>query len=167
MAARKRVVGRDRAPNVPAIRPLRPSDRKHPGARREAANRAPRSPPHLLRARRPDDFDVSQINWQPDYAPFFYRELAKCARRIYLFRSEYIFDLEHAIVVEVPQPGHATYVFAKPDDLSVFLAVYAGTTKEDIRKNCDNVAGRLRFLGRVVHGNNPQRWLKDLCERIG
>jgi len=114
----------------------------------------------------PDDFDVSQINWQPDYDPYFYRELAKCARQIYLFRCEYTFDLEHAIVVEVPQPGHATYVFAKPDDLSAFLAVYADTTKEDIRKNRNNVAERLRFLGRVVHGNNPERWLNELQIRV-
>ena len=36
------------------------------------------------------------------------------ARGIHLFRGEYIFDVERAVVVETPQPGHATYVFAKP-----------------------------------------------------
>lgn len=92
--------------------------------------------------------------------------MAKRARRIYLFRSEFIFDLEHAIVVEVPQPGHATYIFAKPDDLSAFLTVYAGTTKEDICKNRDNVSECLGFLGRVAHGNNPKRWWSELHTRI-
>ena len=62
----------------------------------------------------PGDFDVAQISWRPDYDPFFYRQLARRARRIYLFRDEYIFDVEKAVVVETPQLGHATYVFAKP-----------------------------------------------------
>jgi hypothetical protein len=30
----------------------------------------------------PGDFDVAQITWQPDYDPFFYQQLAKCARRL-------------------------------------------------------------------------------------
>ncbi|HZL66716.1 MAG TPA: hypothetical protein VFC29_05225, partial [Candidatus Limnocylindrales bacterium] len=51
----------------------------------------------------PGDFDVAQISWRPDYDPFFYRQLARRARRIYLFREEYIFDVEKAVVVETPQ----------------------------------------------------------------
>ena len=31
---------------------------------------------------------------------------------IYLFRDEYIFALERAVVVETPQLGNATYLFA-------------------------------------------------------
>src|ERR1019366_975539 len=50
---------------------------------------------------------LDQISWRPDYAPFFYRQLASRARRIYLFREEYIFDVEKAVVVETPQLGHA------------------------------------------------------------
>ena len=46
------------------------------------------------------------------------------ARRIYLFRHEYIFDVEKAVVVETPQLGHATYVFAKPRSMDSFLALY-------------------------------------------
>jgi len=38
-----------------------------------------------------------------------------------LFRAEYIFDLEKAVVVETPQLGHATYVFAKPRNMESFL----------------------------------------------
>ncbi len=32
----------------------------------------------------PGDFDVAQISWRPDYDPFFYRQLSRRARRIYL-----------------------------------------------------------------------------------
>ena len=70
----------------------------------------------------PGDFDVAQISWRADYDPFFYRQLSRRARRIYLFRDEYIFDVEKAVVVETPQLGHATYVFAKPRSMDSFLA---------------------------------------------
>ena len=103
----------------------------------------------------PGDFDVAQISWRPDYDPFFYRQLSLRARRIYLFREEYIFDVEKAVVVETPQLGHATYVFAKPRNMDSFLALYAKITKDDIRRNRDNAAERLGFLGRVIRGNQP------------
>jgi hypothetical protein len=115
----------------------------------------------------PGDFDIAQITWRPDYDAFFYRQLCRRARRLYLFRSEYIFDLENVTVVEMPQLGHATYLFTKPENMSQFLAVYASVTKEDIRQNRDNVAERLRFLGRLIHGVNPRAWLKELKERLG
>jgi hypothetical protein len=81
--------------------------------------------------------------------------------------SEYIFDLEKAIVVETPQLGHATYVFAKPRSMEGFLALYTRITKEDIRRNRDNVGERLGFLGRVAHGTNPRAWLKEMRQRLG
>ena len=62
----------------------------------------------------PGDFDIANITWKPDYDAFYYRQLCQHARRVYLFREEYIFDLEKAIVVETPQLGHATYLFSKP-----------------------------------------------------
>ena len=117
--------------------------------------------------RLPGDFDLAQINWRPDYDPFFYHQLARRARRTYLFRDEYIFDLEKAVVVETPQLGHATYVFAKPRSMETFLAIYTKTTKDDIRRNRDNVAERLKFLGRVIHGKNPRVWLKEVKQRVG
>jgi hypothetical protein len=117
--------------------------------------------------RLPGDFDVAQISWRPDYDPFFYRQLARRARRIYLFREEYIFDVEKAVVVETPQLGHATYVFAKPRNLDAFLALYTKITKEDIRRNRNNAAERLGFLGRVIHGTNPRVWLKEVRQRVG
>jgi hypothetical protein len=115
----------------------------------------------------PGDFDIAQISWRPDYDQFFYRQLSRRSRRIYLFRGEYIFGLEKAVVVETPQLGHATYVFAKPRSMEGFLAVYTKIAKEDIRRNRDNVAERLGFLGRVIHGTNPMAWLKEMRQRLG
>jgi hypothetical protein len=117
--------------------------------------------------RLPGDFDVAQISWRADYDPFFYRQLSHRARRIYLFRGEYIFDVEKAVVVETPQLGHATYVFAKPRNMDTFLGLYTKITKDDIRRNRDTAAERLGFLGRVIHGTNPRAWLKEVRQRIG
>lgn len=117
--------------------------------------------------RLPGDFDVAQINWRPDYDSFFYHQLARRARRTHLFRDEYIFDLEKAVVVETPQLGHATYVFAKPRSMETFLSLYTRTSKDDIRHNRDNVAERLKFLGRVIHGTNPRAWIKEVRRRVG
>ena len=115
----------------------------------------------------PGDFDIAQISWRPDYDPFFYRELSRRARRIYLFREEYIFELEKAVVVETPHLGHATYVFAKPRNIDAFLALYTKTSKNHIRGNYDNTAERLGFLERVIHGVNPRVWLKEITECMG
>ena len=115
----------------------------------------------------PGDFDVAQITWQPDYDPFFYDQLCRRARRLYLFREEYIFDLEKSVVVETPQLGHATYLFAKPQNMEQFLAAYVRTAKEEIRQNRNNVAEVLGFLGRVIHGTNPRSWLTELKTKIG
>jgi hypothetical protein len=115
----------------------------------------------------PGDFDVAQISWHPDYEPFFYRQLARRARRIYLFRDEYIFDVEKAVVVETPHLGHATYVFAKPKSMDSFLALYTKITKDDVRRNRNNAAERLGFLCRVIHGTNQRAWLKEVKQRIG
>ena len=70
----------------------------------------------------PGDFDIAQINWQPEYDPFFYQQLCRRARRLYLYRDEYIFDLPGGIAVETPQLGHATYLFSKPQSIEAFLA---------------------------------------------
>jgi len=102
----------------------------------------------------------------PDYDPFFYRELSRCARRVYLFRGEYIFEVEKALVVETPQLGHASYIFAKPRSMESFLALYTKISKEHIRRNRDNVGERLGFLGRVIHGTNPGAWLNEMCRRL-
>lgn len=117
--------------------------------------------------RLPGDFDIAQISWQPDYDAFFYRQLSRRARRVYLFRGEYIFDLENAVVIETPQLGHATYVFAKPRSMDTFLHLYTRTSKDDIRHNRDNAGERLGFLKRVIHGTNPRAWLKEIRQHLG
>jgi hypothetical protein len=113
------------------------------------------------------DFDVAQLNWQPEYDSFFYNELAKRARRLYLFHDEFIFEVAEGVVVERPQVGHATYLFAKSRNLESFLAQYTRVAKEDIRRNRENVAARLGFLGRIVHGANSGAWLKELLDKLG
>lgn len=115
----------------------------------------------------PGDFDVALITWKADYDAFYYRQLCKRARRLYLFRSEYIFDLEKAVIVEIPQLGHATYLFSKPASMPEFLAGYTTVTREDILQNRSNVAEKLGFLGRIIHGLKPQAWLKELKVRLG
>lgn len=115
----------------------------------------------------PGDFDVAMITWRPDYDAFYYRQLLKRAHRLYLFRSEYIVDVETAVIVETPQLGHATYVFSKPPSMAEFLALYSRVTKDGIRHNSGNVAERLGFQCRLVHGTNPQVWLKELKARLG
>ena len=115
----------------------------------------------------PADFDISLITWKPDYDAFYYKQLSKRARRLYLFQSEYIFDLERSVIVETPQLGHATYLFSKPVNMTEFLSLYGKVTKDDMRRNRGNLAERLGFLGRLIHGLSPQRWLKDLKLRLG
>jgi curved DNA-binding protein CbpA len=115
----------------------------------------------------PADFDISLITWKPDYDAFYYKQLSKRARRLYLFQSEYIFDLERAVVVETPQLGHATYLFSSPANMTEFLTIYGRAAREDIRRNRGNVAERLGFLGRLNHGHNPQDWIEELRVRLG
>lgn len=115
----------------------------------------------------PGDFDVVLVTWKADYDAFYYRQLRKRGRRVYLFRSEYIFDLERVVVIEIPQLGHATYLFSKPVNINEFLSLYGTVTREDILQNRSNVAEKLGFLGRIIHGLKPQAWLKELKVRLG
>jgi len=75
-------------------------------------------------------------------------------------------SVEKALVIEMPQLGHATYVFAKPRSMEGFLGLYTRITKDDIRRNRNNVGERLGFLGRVTHGGNPRAWLKEMRQRL-
>ena len=115
----------------------------------------------------PGDFDIALITWRPDYDAFYYKQLCKRARRLYLFRSEYIFDLERGVIVETPQLGHATYLFSKPTTMSEFLTIYRDVTKDDIRHNRGNVAERLGFLSRLIHTHNPAKWERELKICLG
>lgn len=115
----------------------------------------------------PAGFDVSLVTWKPDYEEFYYQQLCRLARRLYLFRAEYIFDLETLVVVETPQLGHATYLFSKSSTMHEFLNLYSSTTREEILRNRNNVAEYLGFLNRIIHGPNPQTWLTALTAHIG
>lgn len=115
----------------------------------------------------PGDFDVVLITWKADYDAFYHRQLCQRARRLYLFRSEYIFDLAKAVIVEIPQRGHATYLFSQPATMTEFLATYATVTREHTLQNRDNVAETLGFVGRIIHGRTPQAWLKELKVWLG
>ncbi|MCX6636447.1 MAG: hypothetical protein NT090_15415 [Acidobacteria bacterium] len=115
----------------------------------------------------PPEFDVAQISWRADYDSFYYNQLSKRTRKMFLFREEYIFELERAIVVEVPQQGHATYVFSRPANLDQWVRSYARSAKDNIRQNRGNSAEQLGFLGRVMHGRNPRTWLRELRAKIG
>ena len=94
-------------------------------------------------------------------------QLQKRARHVYLFRSEYIFDLERAVAVETPQLWHATYLFSKPASMTNFLVTYSLVGREDILQNRSNSAEKLGFLGRLIHGVRPSGWLKELRIRLG
>jgi hypothetical protein len=115
----------------------------------------------------PLDFDIAQISWKPDYDSFFYNQLRKRTRKMFLLRDEYVFELERAIAVEVPEQGHATYVFSRPGNLEQWVREYARTAKDDIRRNRASAAERLGFIGRVMHGRNPRAWLRDLRAKVG
>ena len=86
---------------------------------------------------------------------------------MFLFRDEYIFECEGLFVIERPQIGHATYLFAKPPDLRAFVHRYARTSKRAIRENRDGVAEALKFVGRVMHGKAASHWLIQLRSRLG
>lgn len=51
--------------------------------------------------------------------------------------------------------------------MTEFLTIYGRVAREDIRHNRGNVADRLGFLGRLIHGLSPQGWLRELKVRLG
>ena len=70
----------------------------------------------------PGDFDVAQITWRPDYDPYFYEQLVTRAGTMFLFRDEYIFDLQGSVAVEGTQgrPGNlCVYEAARHDRMGL------------------------------------------------
>ena len=107
------------------------------------------------------------VTWRPDYEPYYFDQLRKRSRTWFLFRDEYLFVWRNVLIAEIPEPGHATYLFAKPDNLDHFLEGYAKLTREDIRRNRDNLATALGFVGRVIRGKRKKRWLADVLKQAG
>jgi len=105
----------------------------------------------------PGDFDVTQITWAPDYDPAFYKQLATLeAGACYLFRSEYIFEMQKAIVVETPEVGaRKQYLFRKRTRLPHSCRVHQVPNKISAGTS-QNIAEQTRFyLGGILHGQNP------------
>ena len=73
----------------------------------------------------------------------------------------------HVLISEMSQPGHATYVFAKPDNLDGFMSLYSRTNRDGVRHNRNSVASELGFIGRVVRGLRKQRWFTDVLKQAG
>ena len=107
------------------------------------------------------------VTWQPDYEPYYFEQLRKRCRTWFLFRNEYLFQWANVLIAEVPEQGHATYVFAEPECMDAFLSDYSRLTREDIRQNRDGSASRLGFVGRVVRGRKQNRWLADVLKYAG
>jgi hypothetical protein len=102
--------------------------------------------------------------WQPDYDVFYFDQLRQRSRTWFLFREEYLFVLPGAVVSEIPMAGHASYIFAEPQDMDRFLQRYGGVVRTDIRMNKYGVATELGFVGRVLHGTKKKRWLADVLK---
>jgi hypothetical protein len=107
------------------------------------------------------------VTWRPDYEPYYFEQLRKRSRTWFLFRDEYLFVWRNVLLSEVPQPGHATYVFAKPDNIAALMNQYSRATRDDVRHNRSDVATALGFVGRVVRGRRKKRWLADLLRHAG
>jgi len=105
--------------------------------------------------------------WRPDYEPYYFEQLRRRSTTWFLFRDEYLFEWANVLISEIPQPGHATYVFAKPVDVPAFMRQYSCATREDIRRNRDNIATELGFVGRVIRGRKKRRWLNDVLKLAG
>lgn len=107
------------------------------------------------------------ITWQPDYEESYFAHLRKRASTWFLLREEYLFVLPHAIVLETPSAGHASYIFGLPDNVEEFLRRYSAVSRNDIRQNKANIATELGFIGRVVRGTKRKRWLAELLKLAG
>lgn len=44
---------------------------------------------------------------------------------------------------------------------------YSKATREDLRRNRNNIASELGFIGRVVRGPKKKRWLNDVLRLAG
>ncbi|MBV9082256.1 MAG: hypothetical protein JOZ62_06255 [Acidobacteriaceae bacterium] len=106
------------------------------------------------------------INWEPDYEEVFYRELAARARAVYLFRNEYLFVFDQTVISEIPQPGHASYIFRRNTSLDAFLRSYAQTTRHAIRTEPKNARTSLGYAGRIPHLKDLSVWIEKIARTV-
>ena len=112
----------------------------------------------------PGDFDVIQITWRPDYDPYYYEQLSKGARTMYLFRERMTFSSwRNLLSSRFPRLAMRHTFFAKPTKLHEFVWQYSKTSRQDILANRGNVARQLGFVGRVVHGKNKAGIASEKC----
>lgn len=107
------------------------------------------------------------VTWRPDYEPYYFEQLRRRSAAWFLFRNEYLFEWPNVLIAEIPQAGHATYVFAKPPEMDAFLRRYSQASREEVRRNRNNTATDLGFIGRVVRGRKKKRWLDDVLKLAG
>lgn len=106
--------------------------------------------------------DARRINWEPDYDESYYRALAARGKAVYLFRNEYLFVFDRTIISEIPEPGHASYVFHPPSSLEMFLRNYARTTRHAIRSEPTIARKMLGYCGRIAHLKDMTLWLSKI-----
>lgn len=104
------------------------------------------------------------ITWKSAFDPYYFSQLKDQAITWFLFRNEFLFFLGKVVAAEVPAPGHATYLFANPESSTRFLVQYAATTRDDLRRNKDNCATGLGYIGRIIRGRRKSRWRSTLLK---
>ena len=90
--------------------------------------------------------DVALI-WKPDYDALYYKQLCKRARRLFLFRSKYIFDLKTAVVLETPH-SVMRLLFSRSPSTSPNLWLSMGASRGMTFAAIVATWLKARFLGR-------------------
>ncbi len=114
----------------------------------------------------PGDFGFPQISWRLVLDPFFSPALTPGAPRI-LSRRELHLRGRESSGRRNRSTGPRDLCVRKRRSMDSFLALYTKITKDNIRRNRDDAAEQLGFLGRVIHGTNPRAWLKEVRQRVG
>jgi|SRR6516162_8347733 len=104
---------------------------------------------------------------RPDYDPFFYRQLSRRARRIYRFARNTFSTLRKLLSLKPLSLATRPMYLLNPGVWTVFFPCTPRSLRTTFERNRNNVAERLGFLGRVIHGTNPRAWLKEVRQRVG
>jgi hypothetical protein len=85
------------------------------------------------------------------------------ARAVYLFRNEYLFVFDQTVVSEIPEAGHASYIFRPNTSLNAFLRSYTQTTHHAIRTEPKNARTTLGYAGRIPHVKDLSVWIEKIA----